>query len=180
MPSEENKVVFLDRDGTINHDCGYVYRKEDWQFKPRAKEALHNLKAAGFKLALITNQSGIGHGLYTEADVEALHIYMQAELKKSGAELDVIAYCPHHREAGCECRKPEIGMARQIEEKIGKIDYAASWTIGDKEADLLFGKKLGTKTALIKSQYWQAEELSVQPDMIVESLDEAANKIMLS
>lgn len=173
-----NKVVFLDRDGTINVDSGFVHKVEDWKFTDRAAEGLKKLKAAGFRLAIITNQSGIGHEMYTLADMEEVHRHMESELAKSGVKLDAIAFCPHRRDGGCACRKPATGMAKQIEEKLGPIDYEGSWTIGDKEADLKFGKALGTRTALIRSRYWEEAALSEAPDFLASSLYEAAEKII--
>jgi D-glycero-D-manno-heptose 1,7-bisphosphate phosphatase len=175
------KVVFLDRDGTINVDSdnGYVYKISDWQFTPKAPEALKSLQEAGYVLALITSQSGIAHGLYTEADMHKLHDYMNEELKKYDVSIDAIGFCPHARnQTDCDCRKPKIGMAKQIEQKLGPINYVQSWTIGDKVADLGFGKKAGTQTALIRSDYWQESELIDQPDMIVDSLYDFAQQII--
>jgi D-glycero-D-manno-heptose 1,7-bisphosphate phosphatase len=171
------KVVFLDRDGTINVDHGYVYRVSDWEFVEKAPEALKKLQDAGFKLAVVTNQSGIGRGYYALDDMHALHEHMRSELQKEGVTIDALAFCPHDPDLDCECRKPAPGMARQIEEQLGEIDYAASWTIGDKDKDIEFGKGLGTKTALIRSKYWQEDELSLKPDILVDSLFEAATAI---
>ncbi len=107
-----------------------------------------------------------------------LHVFMESELLKEGVHLAAIAFCPHERSQGdCDCRKPKIGMAKQIEAKIGEIDYANSWTIGDKTADFGFGKTAGTKTALIRSQYWEEDEIKEQPTLIVDSLFDAAQKI---
>lgn len=173
-----HKLVFLDRDGTINVDNGFVHKVEDWAFTDRAAEALMKLQAAGFKLAIITNQSGIGHGMYTVADMDEVHRFMEKELEKNGVKLDAVAFCPHRRDGGCGCRKPEVGMAKQIEEKLGEIDYSASWTIGDKEADLKFGKALGTHTALIRSKYWDEVELVDKPDVIASTLYEVVERIV--
>lgn len=175
-----NKVVFLDRDGTINVDKGYVFRREDWQFTPDAPAALKRLADAGFVLAVITNQSGIARGYYTAADMRALHEYMAEELEKSGVHIAAIAFCPHDRDSTCDCRKPNPGMVKHIEEQVGAIDYAASWTVGDKTADLMFGKNIGTHTALLRSQYWNKEDLTVEPDVIVDTLASAVDTIVRS
>lgn len=173
------KVIFLDRDGTLNVDHGYVHQIDQWQWTDGAIEALKKLKEAGYALAIITNQSGIAQGMYTEDDMLDLHDHMNDELRLQGVVLDAIAYCPHSRsQTDCDCRKPNIGMAHEIEGVIGKIDYANSWTIGDKEADLLFGKNAGTKTAIIRSKYWEESKLSQQPDMVVGSLKEMVEKII--
>lgn len=167
-------VAFLDRDGTINVHDPYVHRTDQWKFTPRAIDGLKMLQQAGFALAVVTNQGGIGHELYTLEDMQRVHAFMEAELAKHGITLSVIAYCPHRKDAGCDCRKPKTGMAKQIEAKIGPIDYPASWTIGDKTADLGFGKTLGTHTALIRSEYWKEAELTEKPDIIVHSLYDAS------
>ena len=136
------------------------------------------LQDAGYHLAIITNQSGIARGLYTEADMKRLHEYMKEQLAEQGVHIAAVAFCPHDRDSTCDCRKPNIGMAKQIEDKIGAIDYAASWTIGDKPADLGFGKNAGTRTALLTSRFWNAEDLPVAPTLIAEGLYEAAQKIV--
>jgi D-glycero-D-manno-heptose 1,7-bisphosphate phosphatase len=172
------KVIFLDRDGTINIDRGYVHKVEEWQWVTGAIEALKKLQDAGFRLTIITNQGGIAYGYYSEEDLRRLHNFMNQALAKAGVTLSAIAYCPHGQEAACACRKPRTGMADQIEKQIGPIDYQSSWTIGDKIADLEFGKKLKTHTSLLRSKYWSENELPRKPDHIVNSLLEAAAKIV--
>jgi D-glycero-D-manno-heptose 1,7-bisphosphate phosphatase len=176
----KKEVIFLDRDGTINVDHGYTYKVEDWEFTDKAPQALKELQDAGFSLCVVTNQSGIGHDLYTTKDMEKLHEHMRSELAKDGVVIEAIAFCPHHREAGCNCRKPKTAMIKQIEKEIGSIDYTKSWTIGDKFADVELGNNAGTKTILIKSQYWNdvdLKELSKKPNEIVNNLFEAAQII---
>ena len=172
------KVIFLDRDGTINVDHGYVHAIKDWQFVPGAIEGLQQLQAAGYTLTIITNQSGIAQDMYTMQDMEALHEFMHTELSKQGIIIAVTAFCPHGRDSSCDCRKPKTGMATQIEVKLGPIDYQDSWTIGDKTADLIFGHTLGTKTALVRSRYWQESDLKIAPTIQVDSLHEAAQYIV--
>lgn len=172
------KVIFLDRDGTINVDHGYVHRIEDWDFTDRAIEALKKLQAAKYSLVVLTSQSGIGHGLYEEEDVQKLHEFMRNELKRKGVELSAVIYCPHRRDAGCNCRKPEVGMTDKAVQQIGPVDFENSWMVGDKMADVGLGRNVGAKTALIRSRFWQRDELEEQPDMIVDSLYEATNKIL--
>jgi D-glycero-D-manno-heptose 1,7-bisphosphate phosphatase len=173
------RVVFLDRDGTLNVDHGYVHEADKWEWVPGALDALVALQKAGYALAIVTNQSGIAHGLYTEEQMHELHVFMNKELQDSGIHIDAIAYCPHGRdERVCDCRKPDIGMAKQIEATLGPIEYGNSWTVGDKEADMLFGKTAGTKTALIRSKYWNEDGLSQKPDIVAGSLAEAARFIL--
>jgi D-glycero-D-manno-heptose 1,7-bisphosphate phosphatase len=172
------KVIFLDRDGTINVDHGYVNEAEQWEWIDGAIEGCKLLQDAGYTLAIVTNQSGIAQGLYTEDAMHKLHAYMLEEFEGHGVHIAYVAFCPHDRgQSDCDCRKPKIGMAKQIEAKIGEIDYANSWIIGDKEADLMFGKNAGTHTALIMSKYWEENSLSVHPDLVVNSLLEAAEAI---
>jgi D-glycero-D-manno-heptose 1,7-bisphosphate phosphatase len=175
------KVIFLDRDGTINVDHGFVHKIEDWEWTSGAIGAMKSLQDSGFMLAVITNQSGIAEGLYTESDMRGLHEHMKQELEKNGVTLAAIAFCPHGRDqADCDCRKPNIGMAKQIEEKIGEIDYGNSWTIGDKLADVGFGKKAGTHTVLLRSTYWEEKDINEneRPDIVADSLAEAADLIL--
>ena len=113
------KVAFLDRDGTINVDRGYVYRAADWQFTERAVEAIALLRAAGFAVAVVTNQSGIAAGYYTLDDLHSLHEHFQQELARAGTAVDAIAFCPHAAAENCDCRKPLTGMSRQVEAALG-------------------------------------------------------------
>ena len=178
MDRNRLKIAFVDRDGTINVDRGFVYRIEDWEFTPSACQGLAILCQAGFQIAVVTNQSGIASGLYTRDDAERLHAFMRQQLAEAGIRVDSVVYCPHAPEAICDCRKPQIGMARIVEAELGMpIDYAASWTIGDKLSDIDFGKSLGTKTSLIRSQYWNDGDVASDADLIVDSLFEAAQRI---
>jgi D-glycero-D-manno-heptose 1,7-bisphosphate phosphatase len=180
MDGSAKKVVFLDRDGTINVDAGFVHKIDDWEWCAGAIEALKKLQDSGFKLVVVTNQSGIGHGLYTEKNMNDVHTFLESELKKHGVSLAAIFFCPHKRDAGCDCRKPRAGMIDGLEEKIGNVDFNNSWIVGDKAADIGFGKNMHVKTALIKSKYWEEDELEYKPDIIVESLLEATKTIINS
>ena len=99
-------VVFLDRDGMLNEDVGYVFRIEDWHFTDRALEAVRRLRDVGFAVALVSNQSGVARGLFTAADVDELHVRVCQLMHRGGADPDAVAYCPHGPEDGCGCRKP--------------------------------------------------------------------------
>lgn len=162
------KAIFLDRDGTINMDHGYVHRIEDWAYTHRAVEALKLFARAGYSLIVVTNQSGIAYGLYTKQDMEDLHAIVQVDLLDEGIGTDFF-YCPHEREGDCDCRKPKIGMAKQAEEMLGSIDYANSWMIGDKPTDVKFGKNCGMRTVILKSKYWGETDA----DFIANNLFEA-------
>lgn len=153
------KVIFLDRDGTINEEVHYLFRREDLRVIPGVPEALRRFKERGYKLVVVTNQAGVGRGYYREEDVRDLHHYMNELLRAEGAEIDAFFYCPHHPVYGvgaykqvCHCRKPDTGMFEQAE-RLFPIDKAASWMIGDKRTDLEAGRNYGVRTALVGTGY---------------------------
>jgi len=142
-------AVFLDRDGVINEDRGYVHRWEDFSFLPGAIDALRQLQQKGYLLVVITNQSAVARGLCTEADVLALHERMCAFLRERGIELAGIYHCPHHPQGSvsdyaiaCACRKPEPGMILRAAQAHG-IDLSRSLLVGDKLSDLEAGRAAG-------------------------------------
>lgn len=175
---DKQKVIFLDRDGTINVDHGYVNEAEQWEWCPGVFEGLKRLQSGGYTLVIVTNQSGVGLGLYSDEQMQKLHHFMSAEIQKHGVTIAAIAHCPHAPAEQCDCRKPRTGMAKQIEKKIGPIDYSQSWMVGDKEKDVQFGQNLFMKTALLRSRYWEVGDLNVEPEIIVGSLKEAAETIV--
>lgn len=143
------RAAFLDRDGVLNEDHGYVYRSEDFQWLPGAVAAMQRLQEAGFALVVVTNQSGIARGLYTLADLDLLHDHMRAQLQPQGVALTGIYACPHHPEAvlpqyrlDCECRKPQPGMLLRAAREHG-LDLAASCLFGDKASDIEAGRRAG-------------------------------------
>ncbi|KAB0669508.1 D-glycero-beta-D-manno-heptose 1,7-bisphosphate 7-phosphatase [Oryzomonas sagensis] len=162
----QKRAVFVDRDGTINVEKDYLYRIEDFEFIPGAPEAIRRLNEAGFLVVVVTNQSGVARGYYTEEDVEILHRHIAAELGKAGARVDAWYYCPHHP-AGrgsyalpCRCRKPLPGMLMEAACR-HNIDLAASVMIGDKLADMKAGIAAGCRTILVRSGYGASEEARV-------------------
>jgi D-glycero-D-manno-heptose 1,7-bisphosphate phosphatase len=125
------RVIFLDRDGTINVDNGYVTCKRDWALLPRVAKAIRLLRDGGYAIAVVSNQSAVAKGKCTIADIQELHVLMREELARHGAVIDAIAYCPHAAEDECGCRKPRTGMVAEIERQMGEqIDYSRSWTVG--------------------------------------------------
>ena len=140
--SAKRPAAFLDRDGVINIDHGYVARIEDFEFVPGALDASRALAQRGFALVVITNQSGIGRGLYTEADYQTLTAWMRAQFTAAGAPLAGVYHCPHHPlnargayRVACECRKPAPGMLLRAAQDLG-LDLARSVLFGDKLSDL--------------------------------------------
>ena len=151
-----NRAVFLDRDGTLNEETGYLHRIEDFRWLPGAIDAVRALKRNGWRVVLITNQAGIGRGYYTEQDLAALHDHLEAALAHAGAGLDAVYYCPHHPEAGCRCRKPGALLYEQAARDLD-IDFAASYAVGDKLADLIPARRLGCRTILVQTGYGRQE-----------------------
>lgn len=164
------RVIFLDRDGTINVDTGAVHKVADWCFEDGAIEGLKALQDAGYGLAVVTNQAAIADGRTSSEQVEAIHTLMKQELEGAGVFIDAIAYCPHHRDGNCTCRKPQTGLFDAIVARIGPIDLAQSWMVGDKVSDIGFGQSIGVRTVLIRSRYWDLDSLKTKPDLITDSL----------
>jgi len=148
------RAVFLDRDGTLNVNFGYVHRRQEWEWITGAIDALKSLHEAGFALVIVTNQAGIARGYYEPEDVEALHDWMTSELAVHGVELTGIYYCPHHPDFGeirqCDCRKPQPGMILRAAQDLD-LDVHRSWIIGDQVSDALAGLNAGTKAVVIGS-----------------------------
>lgn len=138
------KALFLDRDGTINIDKGYVFRIEDFEFQPGIFELIHEYVSQGYLIFIITNQSGIARGLYSENDYLQLTEWMKEEFRKKGIRIEKVYHCPHLPEVSgeCECRKPKPGL---IVEAINEyaIDAKNSVMIGDKKRDIIAGEKAG-------------------------------------
>jgi D-glycero-D-manno-heptose 1,7-bisphosphate phosphatase len=146
-----NKAIFLDRDGVINVERGYTHRLEDFVILPDVMEVLKHLQEKGFLLVVVSNQSGIGKGLYTQADVETIHQFMQNEMTKAGVKLSEIYYCVHHPDTcRCICRKPDSLFVEKALARFG-IDAKKSYFIGDKERDVEAAEKARVKGILIEA-----------------------------
>jgi D-glycero-D-manno-heptose 1,7-bisphosphate phosphatase len=163
----KNKAVFLDRDGTLNVDKGYVHHIEDWEWIPGALNAIVSLKKAGFLVIIITNQAGIARGYYDEADMTNLHTRINEELKEYGATIDGFYYCPHHPEFSevCECRKPRPGMIDKAVQDFD-IDKGLSWLVGDKASDIQAGLAAGVKSILVLTGYGNKDRTLLANDDI--------------
>jgi D-glycero-D-manno-heptose 1,7-bisphosphate phosphatase len=165
------RAAFVDRDGVIVEDRGYTYQAADFALLPGAAAALRALQSAGYLLVVVTNQSGIARGLYTEADYEAFTAHMRARLGADGVRLDAIEHCPHLPDAAveryrldCECRKPRPGMLRRALAALA-IDPAASVLIGDRATDIAAGRAAGIgRCLLVRSGQALAAEDSALAD----------------
>ena len=129
------KAIFLDRDGVINLDKAYVSKIEDFEFCEGVFEALTHFQNLGYLVIIVTNQSGIGRGYYTEEDFQKLTAWMRKELLHVKIKIDAVYHCPHAPEANCACRKPQSGMFLKAIEDFD-IDVKKSWMIGDKPSDI--------------------------------------------
>lgn len=168
------KAVFLDRDGTLVRDVHFCRRVEDLHLLPGVPRAVRLLNEEGFRVVVITNQSGIGRGYLTRETLAAIHRKLGEELARRGAAVDAIYYCPHHPEEGCECRKPRPGLFLTAIRELG-VDPAASYVVGDRERDLEPGRSLGCKAILVNTG---PLEKDVAADFTAPSLLEAVHWII--
>lgn len=177
------RVVFLDRDGTVIVERHFLHRIEQVDLLPGAADGLRTLQGFGFTLLVVSNQSGVAFGKFTEDDVRTVNEYLRTILAEQGVHIAGFFYCPHHPEGevpqyaiACECRKPGKGLAEQAASFLGPIDYGHSWVIGDKPSDVAFGAAIGARTVLLRSEYWTTPPTPA-PDLVVNSLFEAAQKV---
>jgi D-glycero-D-manno-heptose 1,7-bisphosphate phosphatase len=150
-----NKAIFLDRDGVLNEDPGFLHRIEDLKFYPGVIDALIEFSQTDYIIVIVTNQPGIGRGYYTEKEYLAFekeYLYELDRLSDGKIRIDKVYYCPHHPTAGigkykivCECRKPASGMLLNAQKEFN-IDFSLSYMIGDKRSDIQAGKTVGCKT----------------------------------
>ena len=174
-----NKAVFLDRDGTINKEVNYLYKPDDFVFIPGTIQAIKVFHELGYKVIVITNQAGVARGYYTEMDVKVLHEYLDDLLAAEATYIDAYYYCPHHLDGTvedykreCKCRKPGIGMIKEAARDFD-INLGESIIVGDKEIDILAGKKSGIgKCVLVRSGHVIGEKTSA--DIIYDDLYDVA------
>jgi len=140
--------VFLDRDGTLVRDSGYTHKLADYELLPGVREGLLRMSRAGFALAVVTNQSGIGRGYYGEADLQAFQAHLFADLERSGIRFESTFFCPHLPDAGCPCRKPAPGLLWRAREELG-AELGASWVVGDRASDVELARRAGCRGAVL-------------------------------
>jgi D-glycero-D-manno-heptose 1,7-bisphosphate phosphatase len=189
MAENAYPAVFLDRDGTINEEVGYLSDIAELRFIPGVVRAITDLNKAGFKLIVVTNQAGVAKAFYSESALQALHTEMAKRLAEQGAYIDAFYYCPHHPVAvvdqyrqDCHCRKPMPGMLLTAAERHG-IDLARSYMIGDKQSDMQAGSLAGCTTILVRTGYGITTEQSlfeesVRPAFIAADLQAASHWIL--
>jgi D-glycero-D-manno-heptose 1,7-bisphosphate phosphatase len=173
-------AVFLDRDGTVVVERDYLARAEDVRLLPGAADAIRRLRQAGFAVVLVTNQSGIARGLYTEDDYRAVQARLESLLEDARAPVDATYYCPHHPDftGPCDCRKPGPGMYRRAARELG-LAPERSWFVGDKLSDVEAAGPFGGRAVLVRTGYGREHEQGVGPGVaIVNDLAAAADLIV--
>jgi D-glycero-D-manno-heptose 1,7-bisphosphate phosphatase len=185
-----NRAVFIDRDGTISEEVGYIGHPDLLRIYPWAPSAIRKLNLAGIRAILATNQAGIARGYFREESLESIHARLEAALAREGARLDAIYYCPHHPEAAipsyrqdCDCRKPKPGMVLRAAEKFA-LDLSSSFVIGDRYCDVETAHRAGARGVLVLSGYgngeytYQSASWPRQPDHVAADLSEAVDWIL--
>lgn len=188
QPNQRQSAVFLDRDGTIIEEVGYLREPAEVQLVPESIPALRLLQQH-FALVIVTNQAGIARGYLNESRLHQIHEHLKVRLTQVGIHLAAIYYCPHHPKAGhlpyqrkCQCRKPQPGMLLHAAHDL-TLDLPTSYTIGDKLSDVGAGKNAGTHTILVRTGYGRKHEhllasASIFPDHVADDLWDAATWIM--
>lgn len=177
------EAIFLDRDGVLNVELfDFVTRPEDLELERGAAEAVRRLNEAGLPVVVVTNQSGIGRGLFTETDLRAVLDKLEDELAAGGARLDAIYYCHHGPDEGCDCRKPLPGMLKTAGAELG-FDPAKTVLVGDTIRDLEAAIALGAETILVRTGKGATVEATlpggeVQPDAVVDDIAAAVDWIL--
>lgn len=182
--NRKHAAVFLDRDGTINEEVNYLSRMEQLRLYPQTLEAIRLVNAAGMKAIVVTNQSGIARGYFTEEFVRSVHDRINELLGTGGARIDGFYVCPHHPVYGngiykldCTCRKPKPGLLLQAAAELD-IDLARSYMVGDMLKDIETGKKLGVKGILVRTGYGSNIVRTDMPAYIAEDVLEAVQWIL--
>jgi D-glycero-D-manno-heptose 1,7-bisphosphate phosphatase len=177
-----HKAIFIDRDGTISEEVGYMYDASLYKTFSYSGPAIRRINESGMKAVLITNQSGVGRGYFDEAMVHRVHDILNSELRQHGARLDAIYYCPHAPDAGCECRKPQPGLLRRAERELN-IDLNSSYVIGDKHVDVATAYSVGARAVMVMTGYGRTEYEAhkadpQQPHYIASDLVDAVDAIL--
>jgi D-glycero-D-manno-heptose 1,7-bisphosphate phosphatase len=180
--------VFLDRDGTLIEEVGYLDRPERVELYPYSADSIRALNRAGIPVVLVTNQSGVARGFFSEATVHAVHQHIAERLADAGAHIDAYYYCPHHPDGKvseyarvCDCRKPARGLVDRAVRELA-IDPARSFTVGDRWLDVALAREVGARGILVRTGYGLTEETrpvsGLAADAVVDNLAAAASWIL--
>jgi D-glycero-D-manno-heptose 1,7-bisphosphate phosphatase len=183
-------AVFIDRDGTLTEEVGYVNHPQRLRLLPRSAEAVRRLNAAGVPAVIVTNQAGVARGYFSEDVLRAVHDEMLAQLKQAGAHLDAVYVCPHHPTEGeppfrlaCDCRKPRPGLLQRAATDLG-LDLGTSVVIGDRPTDLVVARSVGARGVLVLTGYglgeWEYRRATfpVTPDHVAGDLLDAVTWLL--
>ncbi len=181
MSRVRSPAVFLDRDGTLIRDAHYPTDPEGVELLPGVPEALRTLRSLGYRLVIVTNQSGLARGRITPEQYRAVAARVERELERAGTSVDATRFCPHHPDYSgrCPCRKPGTGMHREAARELG-LDLARSWYVGDKASDVLPALETGGRGLLVRTGYGaQTEASGTLPEgvEVVDDLLDAARTI---
>ena len=167
------RVIILDRDGTIVVDHGYLDDPAKLQFLPRAVEGLRLLHASGARLIVVTNQSGVGRGLFSLERLSEINARFLAMVREVGVRIEGLYCCPHRPEDDCRCRKPRAGLVLEAAAELG-FEPASAIVIGDRSSDIELGRRIGAMTLLVSAGGRSSDRVRVEPDYVVGDLVEAA------
>jgi D-glycero-D-manno-heptose 1,7-bisphosphate phosphatase len=190
--SGARRAVFMDRDGTISEEVGYVNHVSRYRVFPFAARAVRALNEAGWLAVLVTNQAGVARGYFKEELIGEVHKVLASELERGGARLDAVYYCPHHPTVGeppyrfdCDCRKPRPGLLLRAADELD-LDLSRCWMVGDRYSDTELARNAGARSALVLTGYGrgelehQSQAWAHRPDLVAENLLEAVKKIVTS
>ena len=178
IPARVSLAIFLDRDGTINEDVGYLHEPEKLKFLPNVFEGVRKMRDMGYKIVVITNQSGIGLGYFTNEDFYSVNTKMLKGFSAAGITLSKIYFCPHSKDEGCECRKPGTALIERARSDLN-LDITRSYIIGDSTLDIEAGKRAGAKTILVRTGFGGSDgNFNAAPDYTADDLLDAANYIL--
>lgn len=178
------KIIFLDRDGVINKNpvyLDYIKKPSEFRFLPNARKAIKLLTKAGFDVVIVSNQTGVGKGLFTRKDLRDINNKMIKGVERSGGKIKKAYYCTHHPDSGCCCRKPKTGMFKKAVGKT-RINHKASFYIGDTERDTKAGRRFKLKTIAVLTGYNDRRDIrkwEVKPHFIAKDLLEAVKRVVL-
>ena len=165
------KAIFLDRDGVINKEKNYLYKKEDFEFIDGVFDACKYFQKLGYQLIVVTNQSGIARGYYQEEDFQKLTQWMLGQFTNQGLRILDVFFCPHGPESTCSCRKPKPGMLLEARGKYN-IDMKNSWMIGDKEADVQAANAAGIENTILVKTGHNIDETNSDAKFILKSMQD--------
>jgi D-glycero-D-manno-heptose 1,7-bisphosphate phosphatase len=171
------KTIFLDRDGVINKEINYLYKIEEFEFIDGVFEACKYLINLNYQIIIVTNQSGIARGYYSERDYQILNTWMLAQFKKNNIIIFDTFHCPHLPNSNCNCRKPKPGMFLEAKYK-HNIDMKKSWLIGDKEVDIISANNSGISNTILVRSGHKINELNSNAKYILDSIYNASQVIV--